>query len=254
MKTKFAILLTSLLCLAQETLQAAESPLTWSWEAQFRSEYLGKIGAVFYDKPIMVNDVGVSYEDLFAGLWVSSALGGERYGSTFGDEFDIYAGWGHTYDWVRFQLTTAYFAINDLGNLKNDVWIVELEMSLPNVPLVQPYAAVRCFNQVSSQSPEGGWFLWLGMRRTQPLGFNIAKEPAVINLNLMTAYSDGAFKANPGWVFARLEAGLPIKAGKNLTITPKILWQTPIGGQEKHTSPYTTKDEIVGTLALHWRF
>ena len=90
--------LLALLCCSMhiQGVQAADSGPIWSWETQFRSEYIGKIGTVFYDKPIMVNDISLSYKDFYVGMWNSTALGGERYGSTYGDEFDLYAGCGVT--------------------------------------------------------------------------------------------------------------------------------------------------------------
>jgi len=258
MKTLINLALASLFyAISAQVTLAADTTLYLiggTWDTQFRSEYLGKIGKVFYDKPIMVNDISLSYGDFYAGTWIATALGGERYGSTYGDEVDLYAGWGHTYDWVHVQVTAAYFAIKDLGNLKNDLWIVEPEVSLPKVPIVQPFVAVRSFDQVTSESPKPGWFVWTGVRRTQPLGFNIWRNEAALSLESMTAYSDGALGGNPGFVFTRLTIGFPIVLGKHFTITPGILYQMPIANQEHNSHPYTTHNEVVGSVSLRWNF
>ncbi len=254
MRTLKQSLLGLVACLALQAQADQTNTLQWSWETQFRSEYMGKVGIVFYDKPLMVNDVSASYGDFYAGLWVSSGLGGERYGSTFSDEYDLYAGWGHTFDWVRFQLTAAYFAIKDLDRLGNDLWIVEPEVCFPKFPVVKPYVAVRKFSQISSESPDPGWFVWPGVRRSQPLWFDIGEMPARLNLDLMGAYSDGTFDRTPGWVFIRLTAGLPIAIGKHLTVTPSVLCQVPIDGQQNNPKPYTTQTEILGQLSLRWKF
>lgn len=251
MKTIAALLATLMSITVGHT---AENSAVYLWHTDFRSKYLGKTGQVFYDNPIMVNDVSVSYGDFYAGLWVSTALGGESYGSTFGDEFDLYAGWGHTYGWVRFQLSAAYFAIKDLDRLKDDIWIVEPEVSFPEFPLIQPYVAVRSFGQVSSESPEDGWFVWPGVRRTQPLGFRVGTDEAKLNLDFVTAYSDGAFGKDPGWVFARLSASFPIQISRQLAFTPNVVYQIPFSSQEKHRFPYTTRDEAVANVSFRWMF
>ena len=249
-------MLPALLCCSMhiQGVQAADNGPVWSWETQFRSEYLGKIGVVFYDKPIMVNDISLFYKDFYVGMWNSTALGGEPYGSTFGDEFDLYAGWGHTYGWVHLQFSAAYFAIKDLNNLRDDLWIFEPEISFPKVPFVQPYVAVRSFNPITSESPERGWFVWTGLRRDQQLGFNIGSEPAKLSIEWMNAYSDGALHRDPGWVFTRFSAAFKIPVNKHLMITPGILYQLPIGGQENHPRPYTTENEVVGQVSLRWTF
>ena len=233
---------------------AAELHAVWSWETQVRSEYIGRIGVVFYDKPLLVNDITLSYGDFNVGVWNSTGLGGQKYGSTFADETDLYVGWGHTYDWIRFQVVGAYFFIKDLDNLKNDLWIVEPEISLPKVPFVQPYLSIRSFNQVTSESPGSGWFTWVGLRRTQPLGFRIGQQDMSLKFDLMAAYSDGALGKDPGPVFGRLTVGMPVGITKHLTAMPSILWQTPIDNQEKHRRPYTTQDEVAGYLSFRWVF
>jgi hypothetical protein len=242
------------LMLAAFDAESAETKAVWSWETQIRSEYLGKIGIVFYDKPIMVNDITLSYGDFYAGTWISTGLGGDTYGSTFADEFDLYAGWGHTYGWIRFDLTGAFFFIKDLDRVKNDIWIAEGEVSFPKVPIVQPYLAVRSFNQVSSESPERGAFAWFGLRRLQPLGLHLHEKELKLKLDLLTAYSDGALHRNPGWVFGRVTVGLPLPISKHLTLTPSVLYQIPIGDQVHQQRPYTVHNEIVGALSARWVF
>lgn len=261
MKKLFILMVSVLTLLLGLGLAKAEEkkvpgfvPVVWSLDTQFRTEYLGGIGQVFYDKPIWVNDISVSYGDWFAGTWISTALGGDAYGSTFGDEVDLYAGWGHTYDWLRLQVSASYFMICELDDLGNDLWVVDGEASFPKVRFVQPYVAMRSFNQVSSRSPQRGWYGWAGLRRTQPTGLHFHGDELKLKLDLKAGYSDGVLGRDPGPVFGRITSALPFKLSDHATLTPSLVWQVPIGSQAKTARPHTKEHEVVGALSLNFKF
>lgn len=236
------------------SLAAEDGVWSFGFETQVRSEYLAKIGLVLYDKPIVVNDISVSYDSFFGGVWNATALGNESYGSTFGDETDLYVGWAHQYDWIKFKTLGSVFFLKHLSLIKDDIWILEQEVSFPKVPIFQPYVTGRIFGEISDSSPERGAFLWAGLRRSQPLGFNLAGEPAKLNFDWMNGYSDGALHRDPGFVFSRVTFELPLKISKNLELVPSALFQVPIFGQASHDRSYTKRNEAEMQIALRWRF
>jgi len=225
--------------------------LTGSFTTAINTAYMGKIGTVFYREPTTVNYLDLNLgKDWTLEFWSSTGLGKERWGTTFGDEFDIFFTWHHQFNDVRVSLTGAYFFIEDLGHTKDDIWIGEGEVSYTKYPWLQPYISARYFGQVTTSSPESGWFYWLGVRGTYPTPIKQAK----LTVELSAAYSDGAFGHTPGLVFGRAVIGLPVSLSKRVTLTPSVLLQTPIGDQRDHAVRFTDRNEAVGSLALRIDF
>ncbi len=235
------------------TLLQGQEParLSGAFSTAINTAYIGKIGTVFDDHPTLVNDLDVNIgSDWTAEVWSSTNVSGQPYNSTYGDELDLFLTWHHCFDDIRFSLTGACFMIVDLTRFENDLWIGEAEVSYSKWQFAQPYLCARHFGQVSDQSPERGWFGWGGVRGTYPTGV----RQMGLTLDFSVADSDGALGKTPGLVYARAVVGLPIALGKCATLVPSILLQTPLAGQAEHPSPYTERNQVVGSLAIHITF
>lgn len=216
---------------------------SWSLSSSVYSKYIGKVGGIFSEDPILVNELSWSRGGAFAGVWSSTGINKGSYGSTYADEVDLYVGYSHSFDWIRIQADVAYYTIKNLELMNDDIFAVDGEVSLLKIPFIQPYISFRQFAKVGRNSFPDGTFYWAGMRRTQ----------WGISLDWMNAYSDGALGNDPGFVFTRITANYPIALNKKFTITPSVVLQRPIGGQERHQRAYTTKDEVVWGLTLVWK-
>jgi hypothetical protein len=125
-------------------LRAEDTNKLWfSANTGVMSQYLGVIGAIFYNSPVSVSEITIGYQDWYGGVWNSTGLGGDAYGQNYGDEFDYYAGWAHTFDWIRCDLSSSYYTISRLGRMNDDLWVIEPEVSFPKFPFVQPYFRCR---------------------------------------------------------------------------------------------------------------
>lgn len=246
MKNQYKLVFVTLFLLGGIIVSAEEA--SWSLTSSVYSKYIGKIGGIFSEDPIFVNELDWSKGNLFAGAWSSTGLDKHPYGSTYADELDLYLGYSRTFDRIHVQADVAYYAIKDLTLMNDDILAVEGEINLPKVPIVQPYLSFRQFEKVGRNSFPGGMFYWAGIRRAQPLGGQ------TLNLDLMTAYSNAALGKDRGLVFARLTANLPVTINKRTTLTPSVVLQEPIGGQEHHQLAYTTKNEVVWGLAVGYKF
>ncbi len=183
------------------------------------SQYLGRIGAVFSDKPISVNIIEVDYKDFYLGAWNATGLSAREYGKTYADEWDLYGGWAHNFGPVKLDLSASYFALAELGQSADDMWITEQEISFPKFPFVQPYVRSRYFGSVAD-AWKPGWFVFGGVRKSIDLGNGAAKRPYMLNLDLSTAYSAGALHDFSGFVYGRLSASLDVPLSKRLTLSP----------------------------------
>ena len=248
-RTPIYLLAASLLLSGQAIAQ--EDAPHWSVNSGIFSKYLGTIGGVFYDDPILVTDLTVSHGDYYAGIWNSTRLGSGKYGKTFGDEYDFYAGWSHDIGPVKYEITGMYFLIADLAKLNDDLWVIDQKLSMPSCPVFQPYVKVRAFNTVGADSPTGGFFFWAGVNRSQPTGLMAHGQEVILDVELATAYSDGPLGKTPGSVFARLTLGTTIPLSERLSLKPSAVWQTTIGGQKDYAHPLTTKTEVVCGLSLN---
>ncbi len=255
MKTQIVSVIAALLGMLQSSKSQAnpESDALWSgsFTTKFNTEYIGKIGTVFYRSPTVANSLDLNMgKDWTVQLWSSTALGGEGYGETRGDEIDFSLMWRHQFGDFKFSLTGCYFVINDLDYFSNDVWIAEAELSYTKYKYFQPYFQARYFGQVTPKSPDDGWFGWVGFRQS----FNMGSPRIKLTTDVSIAYSDGALGKDKGLVYGRAVIGLPIQLRKNVTLTPSVLLQTPIGNQRGHSLRYTDRNEVIGSLAVSFRF
>ncbi len=252
MKTTIASLLTALFAALFVPASPAETPsLSGSFTTKYATGYPGKIGVMFSRDPVLVNSLDINVgEDWTFEIWSSTSLGKEKYGDTFGDEIDLFAMWHHTYGNIRLSATAGYFAIKDLDELDNDLYILEGEVSYVECSYLQPYLCTRYFGELTSKSPETGWFLWAGVRGSLDIGIPRTK----VTYDLSGAYSDGALGRTPGLVFGRAVIGLPVQVSERVTFTPSILLQTPFPGQRSNAFRYTDQNEVVGSFAFSVAF
>ena len=255
MKTRFVSLITALVGL-MFTFKSQADPesdglLSGSFTTRFNTAYIGKIGTAFYRSPTVTNMLDINIgKDWTAELWSSTALGGEGYGKTHGDEIDLLVTWHHQFKDFKVSLTGGYFAIKDLSDFKNDLWIAEAEVSYSKYAYFQPYISARYFGRFTSKSPDDGWFVWAGVRGS----FKTVIPRTKLTADVSIAYSDGALGRDAGLVFSRVTIGLPIKASKKFTITPSVLLQAPIGNQRSYLHRYTDRNEVVGSLGFSFGF
>ena len=249
MKTTLLLLIVGLSSVSS-LCAADESKVWYSANTSVMSEYLGSIGSVFYKSPISINEVDIGYKDWYGGIWSATGLGGTKYGQTYGDEFDFYAGWAHTFDWVKVDLSSTYYAIASLDKMNNDLWVIEPEVSLPKCPFVQPYVRGRYFGQVGAQSPKPGFFWFGGLRKQITLGKAIGERSYLLNLQLSTAYAAGALHNSTGFVYGRLTTSLDIPLSKHVTLSPTIIYQIAAPGQASDPEGFTDGNKLVYGVSL----
>jgi hypothetical protein len=236
-------------------LGAGDADKPWySAQTGVMSQYLGLIGPIFYNSPVAVSEITVGYLDWYGGVWNSTGLGGDRYGQTYGDEFDIYGGWAHTFGWIRCDLSGSYYTISRLDRMGGDLWVVEPEVSFPKFPYVQPYFRCRYFGRVGSQSPELSTFWFAGVRKEIVLGNGTAGRSYVLNLQASTVYAEGEPTRRTGFVYGRLTTSLDVPLSKHWTLNPSVIYQVPAPGQRSDPKGYTDGNELVYGASLKCKF
>lgn len=227
-------------------LTAAGQDLDWNIKNSLVSKYLGTIGVVISDDPSFVNDITVSKGNYYAGIWTATGIGHGPYGRTFKDELDPYIGLSHSFGPLKYEITAIYFAIANLGKMNDDLWVIDQQLSSSGFHGFKPYVVLRCFNRVGSQSPEGGWYLWAGVRREQSVG------RYKLNIDMLTSYSDGPLGKNPGQVYYKTVLNSPIPISKSVILTPTISYQVPTSQQRKSEFPFARKSEFVFGVTLSY--
>ena len=229
-----------------------EKFLSGSLTTKLNTAYVSKAGIVLYDNPTSVNVLDLNFgKDWTAEVWSSTHLGSENYISTYGDEFDLLAMYHHNFlEDFRLLATGGYLAFKNLGRSNNDLWIAEAEMSYTKYSYFMPYFCVRHFGTIGEKSAGAGWIGWVGARGSYPTGMSHLK----LNLDLSLSYSDGALGRTPGADYARAVISLPIQVSESWTLTPSVLLQAPLGNQASHKVCYTKENEVVGSVALRYKF
>lgn len=200
-----------------------------------QSEYLARSGATFSKDPIWVNIVEADYKGFYLGVWNSTGLSEHRYGGTYADEYDLYGGWTHKFGPVALDLSATYFALTELDQSDDDMWITEQEISLYKFPFVQPYIRSRYFGSVGGDCWRTGWFVFGGVRKSIILIEQIDpnKRPVRLNLDFSTAYSTGAIRHFNGFVYGRGTLCLEIPLSKRVTLIPNMIYQVAAPGERE---------------------
>lgn len=256
MKTTILSVLLAFMFAAMVTIRsyAAQPEISYTFKTGLATEYLGSVGAVFYEDPISVNELSVGYGNWYGGFWSSTGLGGTKYGETFGDEIDFYAGWAHTFGWVKVDLMSSYYAIASLDRTNDDLFALEAEISLPKFPFVEPYVRVRYLGDVGALSPKPGFFLFGGVRKYLTFGQGAADRSYGLLFQLSTAYAAGALRDSTGFVYGRFTSALDIPLSKRWTLTPSFLFQAVTPGQRNDPYGFTHSNETVFRIDLKWNF
>jgi len=253
MKKLLTVLFVGLLCTAH--LRAFdETNVSYSAKTGIMSEYLGSIGSIFYKSPVSVNEIDFGYSDWYGGIWNSTGLGGTKYGQTYGDEFDFYGGWAHTFDWIKIDLSSTYYAIARLDTTSDDLWVIEPEISLPKFPFVQPYIRGRYFGQVGSESPKPGFFWFGGLRKDITFGKGLADRAYSLDLQASTAYAAGALHSSTGFVYGRLTVSLDAPLSKHWTLSPTVICQAAAPGQRSDPNGFTDGNKFVYGVSLECKW
>ena len=224
--------------------QAGEDQLTGSVKTGVTSEYIGRVGSIFNNHPIMVNELTLVYGDWYAGVWNSDGLYSHKYGTTYADEFDFYLGWAHTFNWIKVDVSSTYYTLANLSKSNDDMWVIEPEVSLPKFPFVQPYVRARYFGTVGLGSPKGGMFYFAGLR----------KSISLLNLDLSTAYAGGALHDSTGFVYGRLTASVDIPVAKQWTLRPSVIYQVAAPGQRSNPNGFTDGNKFVYGVSVGYSF
>ncbi len=234
--------------------RAAPGSADTVWSASLYPKYLGTIGSVIYDHPIIVNEATVSMQSEYAGIWNATHLGPGAYGKTYGDETDLYAGWLHRFGAVTYDVTALYFIIADLRRINDDLFVIDQKITLSALRALTPYIKLRSMNAVGRSSPEGGWFFWAGVSRSQDIGPRIRSRPIRIDCDGSVAYSDGPLGKSPGPVFARITMDLNLPISRRFACMPSIVWQRPLGNQAHLRHPFTNSNQLVWGITVVSKF
>lgn len=203
------------------------------------SQYLAKPGMVLYNRPIWENIFVFSLNQYYGGFWTSAGLNdrGIHHKFDFGDEIDLFGGFRYEFKILKIDLRASYFALNNFRNSHDDLWVIDSWLDL-KTPLLTPYLYIRYFGEVGSESPERGWFYWVGVKKNLPLSDKIS-----FNLNSSLAFSDGALRRDPGFIYGRIFTVANIKINDKVSLSPFLVIQIPAGGQHGKPTDYTDKRE-----------
>ena len=248
------LLVCMLATLTAATSVRSEDKLSGSFKIGIASQYLARVGTVLDTNPIMIGELSLGYGDWYGGVWSSTDLSGHhKYGSIYGDEIDVYLGWAHTFDWIKIDLSTTYYALAKLDHQSDDMWVFEPEVSFPKFWFVEPYLRARYFGEVGTLSPKGGMFYFAGIRKKVCVG-KIRSRPCLMNFDVSTAYAGGALKDFTGFVYGRITASVDIPISENWTLSPSIIYQVATPGQRNNPQGFTNGNKLVEGISLSYRF
>lgn len=231
---------------------AAETP-TISYTFGVLSAYLAKPGLTLFSSPIATNEIRVSFPEWYAGVWSSTGFNNKL--DDFDDEIDGYVGYRKRFSLLAHPLESdvkvSYFVMTPVG----DQIIFDGKLTLLS-SVLQPYVSSRFFGEVNSESPPEGWFTWIGVKKSLPLGFKLLMQSKDLSLDAdgHVAFSHGALGGRAGFIYARFGVSLPIEINDRLTLSPLLVYQLTDGGQRGLKSDYTRGDKILGGFFLQCDF
>jgi hypothetical protein len=219
-----------------------------------QSQYLGRIGSVIDDSPSSVTEMTLGYGDMYGGVWNAKSFSHKPYGENYGDEIDLYGGWARTFGPIKLDVMATYYYIAQFDHLNDDMWAIEYEIAFHNISFVQPYIRARYFGEVGDSSPHGGMFYFMGLRKNISLGTNKVARLYKLNLDASTAYADGAFRKNTGFVYGRLTTSVDIPLWKRWTLSPSFIYQVATPDQRNDPHGFTDGNKIVVGATLAYSF
>lgn len=206
--------------------------LSGSWTTGFSNQYINWPGKIPHDDPIWYNEVQFDYEltdnlSAYTGTWLSSGLD-DDWDRDGGDEIDLYLGCRFPVDLngiglgrLSTDFRASYFFLHDLSHVDDDQWALEARLSLPDFPIVEPYARVRYF---CLHDP--GFLGWAGIKRSQ--SFEICDWEGSMTPYVECAFNSGAIGGESGFTHGR--AGVSIGGFRlwQFDISPWVFYQFDI--------------------------
>ncbi|TSC79054.1 MAG: hypothetical protein G01um101429_561 [Parcubacteria group bacterium Gr01-1014_29] len=222
------------------------------------SKYLVKPGFTAHNKPILVNDITISYGDnWYFGIWNSTGIFDGEVGKDFGDETDVYVGWRKKWEQIALDLRFSYFALTEIDEFNNDLWIFDGRIDFIKTPVVTPYVAIRYFGDTGKWSPKPGWFIWPGVYKTFPLHFHALGKrwntPLTLDAKLAFAL-DKPFGSSNGFTYAQIGASFNIPIRENISLIPSLTWHIPNGGIPQLGKATVNKHQLVYGMQMQFRF
>lgn len=222
---------------AEDTVKTAESsPWSYSLTELVMSRYYGTwVGGVFRHNAFSFTTITARKQTGGGTLYIDGSVGraidSKEWNKASSDELDAEIGYSfrtkaHGWRQMDVDFHVGYIGATPLELLRDDIVSGVLTVSASSVPYLQPYVTLIRSETVGKASGSG-WFAYGGF----VTGVNIS-DGLGIRLDYRTgvALHKGIYGAGPGWVYHRLEAAVPFKAG-SWTITPAVIGQIPANGQ-----------------------
>lgn len=232
--------------------EAMDKKFSGNWETAFTNMYLGIVGIAVKEEPQLQSQLTLKYGDdrsaWYGSFWMTNSL---RDREGFTDEIDVGVGYQRYFEHVTVDGRVSYFAFNDLEEPETDQFVIDFKVALEKVPVVKPYFQFRYFGEIGSQSPDGGFFAFAGLSRSQSLGFSLpwAESKQSLNLGVESLWSFGALGRDAGYVGTKLSASTPIPLTKRSYLTPSVTYLLSAGGQDGGTGDFVDGNKLVYGLA-----
>lgn len=227
-------------------------------KAGIQNQYVNKAGLVAYDAPIMINEVVVSKNNFYGGLWNATSLGSEKYGK-FGKELDFSFGYKRAFGAGQFWIPTcdialSYYILGDWKTISDDRFVADFRVEFLKIPFAQPYVAVRYFGSVGEASKDGEFF-WLGLKRDQPLGIKPFGGEVSLRVDGSFAFAiQGSMGRDGGFIYSRVQTLLNVPLSKKFSVNPFCMVQIPAGDQNGGKRDFVSGVERVFGGFLNVRF
>lgn len=188
-------------CYAEETEKAA-SVVTFS--TKYYNKYIGDTGVLFYDRPVIQNELNVSLpRGFYANIWYSTSLAHSGLNTNDGNEFDPTLGWCGDVAGVTLDTGITYFDIRAVGTFgRGDVWqpYVELskELELNKAYAITPYAKTEYGIPAQGNSTEHkGLHVHSGFRNKWQVADKLG-----LSQQADFVFDDGAYGYSRAWVYS----------------------------------------------------
>jgi hypothetical protein len=206
----------------------------------------------------MINEVVVSKNNFYGGLWSATSLGSEKYGK-FGKELDFNFGYKRAFGdgqfWSpTFDIALSYYILGDWTTVGDDRFVVDFRVEFAKIPIAQPYIAIRYFGSVGEASKDGEFF-WFGLKRDQMLGFKPIGGEVSLRADASFAFvTQGSMGRDGGFIYSRVQTLFNIPLSKKFSFNPFCMVQIPAGDQNGGKRDFVSGVEQVFGGFLSVRF
>lgn len=237
-----------------QTNSTVSPPSTfWVWNTTVASKYLGDIlGGIFYDGPQLQLDLSYNHRDRLGvttiGTWIARPLDNTKFNVNFGDQYNLYL--SRSLDVskdLKVTVGTCYYGLYDLEHMRDDMVDFSIRADFPSVRIAQPYIFFDHFLSFSDASPKNGSFAYVGLQRLQKLG---DQTRVSLYFDYRVGYSGGCLNSRSGFEYQRLSASLIWNVAHNVTITPTIIGQIPIGTDRT----FADHERLFGKISVRYTF